>query len=171
VPFEIREADPAEYASIGELTVAAYEALVGPDGLHGYREALVDVAGRAACGAVLVAVNDDGALVGAVGFVAGPGTAMSEFDDADACGIRMLAVAPGHQDEGAGRALVEACLDLGRRARRRRVLLHSTLAMTVARGLYGRLGFERAQARDIVIPAEELGADAPLVLLAYELAL
>lgn len=166
----VREAMPGEYASIGQLTVDAYEALVGAGELRGYRDELLDVAGRAACGAVLVAVDGD-ELLGAVGYVAGPGTAMSEFDDLDACGIRMLAVAPARQGEGAGRVLVEACIERGRRARRRRVQLHSTPAMVVARGLYERLGFERTPARDVVISEEALDADAPLVLLAYELTL
>jgi len=170
VPLTVREARPEEYAVIGQLTVDAYESLVGPDGLHGYRNELLDVAGRASCGAVLVAV-DGGEVLGAVGYVAGPRTAMSEFADDDACGIRMLAVAPRRQGHGAGRALVEACLEQGRREGRRRVLLHSTPAMAVARGLYSRLGFHRAATRDVVIPKEALDADEPLVLLAYELVL
>ena len=147
MPLRVREASASEYATIAALTVAAYEALFGREHLHAYRTLLEDVESRAAAGQVLVAVDDAGAIVGSVGYVAGPGTAMSEFDDADACGMRMLAVDPTRRGEGAGRALTEACL---------------------ARGLYGRLGFRRVPERDVLIPSEQLDGDPPLHLMAYE---
>ena len=168
MPLRVREASASEYATIAALTVAAYEALFGGEHLHAYRTLLEDVESRAAAGQVLVAVDDAGAIVGSVGYVAGPGTAMSEFDDADACGMRMLAVDPTRRGEGAGRALTEACLARGREAGRLRVLLWSTPAMAVARGLYGRLGFRRVPERDVLIPSEQLDGDPPLHLMAYE---
>jgi ribosomal protein S18 acetylase RimI-like enzyme len=164
----IREALPGEYDEVGQLTVDAYTALLGPQGLYGYATELRDVAGRAACGAVLVAVAPDGALAGAVGYVGGPGTPMSEFDDEDACGIRMLAVDPSRQRGGAGRALVAACLERGVLDARRRAVLHTLRVMAPAQALYESLGFARAPVRDILIPKEELDADEPLLLMAYE---
>ena len=147
--MRIDEASPAQFAPIARLTVAAYEALLGADALHDYRRQLEDVQGRAAGGTVLVATDDDGSLLGAVLYVPDATSAMSEFDDDDACGIRMLAVDPSCQHRGVGRALVEACLARGRHDARRRVVLHSTPAMVVARALYERLGFERAPSRDV----------------------
>lgn len=168
MPLQVREASAAEYPAIARLTIAAYEALFGAENLHDYRDELADVAGRAAAGDVLVAVDGDGVLVGSVSYVPGPGTAISEFEDADACGIRMLAVDPASQGNGAGRALTEACLERGRAAGRRRVVLHSTPAMSVARGMYTRLGFRRAPERDVLVPMEDVGGAEPLLLMAYE---
>jgi ribosomal protein S18 acetylase RimI-like enzyme len=170
VLVEVREAVPGEYEAVGALTVAAYRVLFGEGGLGDYRAELEDVAGRADAGAVLVAVDDDLELVGAVAYVPGPRTAMSEFDDEDACGIRMLAVRPERQGEGAGRALTLACVERGRVEGRRRVVLHSTMAMAVARGMYERMGFVRAPDRDVEIPPDER-RDEPFLLVAYELVL
>jgi ribosomal protein S18 acetylase RimI-like enzyme len=166
----VREVRPDEYAAVAALTVAAYEVLFADEGLGEYRAALEDVAGRDAAGTVLVAVDPHGELQGAVAYVPGPTTSMSEFDDADACGIRMLAVDPRHQGAGAGRRLTEACIARGRADGRARVVLHSTRAMEVARGLYERMGFVRATARDVEFPPQA-DDDEPFVLLGYELLL
>jgi ribosomal protein S18 acetylase RimI-like enzyme len=166
--YGIREALPAEFDDVGQLTVDAYTALLGSRGLHGYTAELLDVKGRVACGAVFVAVQPTGELLGAVGYVGGPNTPMSEFDDEDACGIRMLAVAPSRQRAGAGRALVAACIERGCAEQRRRVVLHTLMVMTPAQALYEQLGFARSPARDILIPREELDGDEPLLLMAYE---
>jgi ribosomal protein S18 acetylase RimI-like enzyme len=162
---EIRQATPADFAEAARITLDAYVELFGDEGISDYRSELVDVAGRADAGTVLVAERSDGKLVGSVTYVPGPETALSEFDDADACGIRMLAVDPAWQGHGAGRMLAEACLELGRSDRRRRVVLHSTEAMQVARSMYERMGFGRAPARDVHLVLDT----GPFVLLAYEL--
>jgi ribosomal protein S18 acetylase RimI-like enzyme len=165
--LRVREAAASEYAVIAALTVDAYAAVFGRDGLHEYEAELRDVATRASVGTVLVAVDDSDEVVGAVGYVPGPTTPMSEFDDPDACGIRMLAVAPSRQGMGAGRALTEACLERGRASGCRLVVLHSTEKMVTARGLYERMGFTRTTERDVLIPAEEAGGDEPFLLMAY----
>ncbi len=167
-----REARPSEYATVGDLTVAAYLALLGREGLHGYETELRDVAGRAGAGRILVAVDDeDDTVIGAVAYVRGPGTPFSEFEDVDGCGIRMLAVSPMHQGRGAGGALTSACIALAASEGRRRIILHSTSKMSIARGLYERLGFARTVERDVLISADDLGGDEPLLLMAYVLEL
>ena len=165
---KIREAGPEEFNEVGSLTLEAYEALLSADGLHGYGADLLDVAPRAASGAVFVATDRLGALVGTVSYVRGPDTPMSEFDDVDGCGIRMLAVRPDRQRRGVGRGLVEACVERGRAELRGLVVLHTLTVMTAARSLYFGAGFRRAHLRDVVIPSDELDGDAPLVLMAYE---
>jgi ribosomal protein S18 acetylase RimI-like enzyme len=112
-----------------------------------YDRELADVAGRAAVVPVLVALAD-GRLLGGVTYVPGPGTPLSDFDDAEAASIRHLAVAAAAQGRGVGRALVDTCLARARAEGRRRVLLHTTPAMTVAQSLYRQLGFERDPALD-----------------------
>ena len=145
---------PDEHRAVGELVVEAYEA-IDPYGLDGYAKELRDVAGRAATAEVLVAADDDGTLLGAVTYVPGPDSSSAEFTEADAAGIRMLAVAEKAQGRGIGRALVTACLDRARAAGRAQVLLHTTDWMTTAHGLYGRLGFERDPSMDWPAPERE----------------
>jgi ribosomal protein S18 acetylase RimI-like enzyme len=163
----VRPVEPADFDEAARITLAAYVDIFGEDEVGDYRDELLDVAGRASAGVVLVAELAGGPLIGSVTYVPGPGTAMSEFEDDDACGIRMLAVAPECQGLGAGRALTEACLELGRKAGRRRVVLHSTEPMRVARAMYERLGFHRVSDRDVHVELER----GTLVLLAYELVL
>jgi GNAT superfamily N-acetyltransferase len=140
--MEIRVVRPDEHGTVGELVVEAYEA-IDPIGLGDYADELRDVGGRSTSADVLVAVDDDGTLLGTVTYVPGPDSSSAEFTDADAAGIRMLAVAPKAQGRGVGQALVEACLARARTAGRAQLLLHTTDWMTTAHGLYGRLGFVR----------------------------
>jgi hypothetical protein len=69
VTFAIREVRPDEHHELGELIAQAYLAL-GDDGApDGYDDDLRDVAGRAALCPVLVAVDDDGRVLGGATFV------------------------------------------------------------------------------------------------------
>jgi ribosomal protein S18 acetylase RimI-like enzyme len=79
-------------------------------------------------------------------------------------GVRMLAVPPGHQGGGVGRALVEACIELARSEAKRALFLHSTPWMEAAHHLYQRLGFRRVPERDWV-PIPEV----PLVAFSLDL--
>jgi predicted N-acetyltransferase YhbS len=154
---EIRPAAASEYETIADITVSAYvrearhsgNAESVGDGSHfnsAYIPELRDVAGRARDAVVLVAAEGDSVL-GAVTYVPGLGP-YAEFNDPDAAGIRMLAVAPEAQGRGVGTALVRACLHRARSEGRTRVVLHSTPWMTTAGRMYPRLGFVRAPERD-----------------------
>ncbi|HSJ45032.1 MAG TPA: GNAT family N-acetyltransferase [Euzebyales bacterium] len=141
----IRPVRADEHDRVAELTLAAYERLgvdVGP-----YRASLADVGARAMAVEVLVAVRGSN-VVGAVTYVPDRDSAYAEFDDADAAGIRMLAVDPDVQGTGVGTALVEACVARAAATGRSRIVLHSTADMAAARRLYRRLGFRRAPDRD-----------------------
>lgn len=146
--MEIRRARPDEYSSLGEITVRAYRDLFGGTSLGSYESELLDVAGRDADSEVYVALDDGGSVMGGVTYVPGPGRKMSEFIDPDAAGIRMLAVDPGRQGAGVGRALGAWCVERARAQGCSRVVLHSTPAMTVAHGIYERLGFVRSAELD-----------------------
>lgn len=168
--MEIRRVRPEEYLAVGEIRVRAYRDLFGGGPLGPYENQLLDVARRDIDSEVLVALDDDGQLLGAVTYVPGPGLTMSEFTDPDAAGIRMLAVEPRRQGSGAGRTLVEACLQRARRDGRRRIILHSTPRMTTAHGIYRRFGFDRAPELDEwVNDGAEDGE--PLHLMAFSLTL
>lgn len=80
----------------------------------------------------------------------------------DWAGIRLLAVHPDARGLGIGRALMEECL---RRCRQRSVatlVLHTTEVMTVARGMYERMGFTQMPELDFY-PAPDW------VVMAYRL--
>jgi ribosomal protein S18 acetylase RimI-like enzyme len=148
----IREAVAEEYDAIGELVVGAYatldEPLKGGPIYAAYEGELRDVAGRAETCTVLVAVDREGALLGAVTYVPGPGTPWSETERDDEAGFRTLAVSAAARGRGVGRALVTACTDQARADGRRGVSILTRPSMIAAHRLYESLGFERDRSRD-----------------------
>jgi ribosomal protein S18 acetylase RimI-like enzyme len=165
----IRHALPDDYEPLGELVVAAYEALyVGID-LGEYADTLRAVQRRAEEAVVLAAVDavaDGGAdaLLGCVTYVRDESSPWAEQLEAGEAMIRILAVAPGAQRRGVGEALTRACIERARADRRTGVFLHSTPVMKVAHRLYTRLGFVRAPERD-------WSAGPEIPLLAFHLSL
>lgn len=144
--FEIRRARPAEYEAVGEICVLAYGALEGETDL-GYHDELRNVAGRAVLVDVLVAAEPDGALLGTVTYVPGPGP-LAESEREDEAGFRMLAVAPWAQGRGVGRALVEACIERARANGKAGLAIYTRPSMRMAHRLYESIGFARDKASD-----------------------
>jgi GNAT superfamily N-acetyltransferase len=145
----VRVATPADYAGIGRLTVAAYDAAgqLGPE-TRGYDRVLSDVATRAAEGTLLVAVDEvSGALLGTVLFVL-PGSRYAELARAGEAEFRMLAVEPAAQGCGIGRLLVDECLRRAAAAGCHAVVICYRDFVSSARGLYKASGFERLPDRD-----------------------
>lgn len=168
--MEIRRVHPDEYPALGEITVRAYRNIFGGRPLGAYESELVDVAGRDDDSEVYVALDDEGSLLGGVTYVPGPGRKMSEFTDADAAGIRMLAVDPRRQRVGAGFNLIETCVQRARSQGRRRIILHTTPRMTVAHDLYRRVGFGRSPELDEWV-TENPNSVEPLHLMSFTLEL
>lgn len=157
----VREAVPAEYTRIGDLTVAAYSIFPETDDASGYVDELRDVAGRARACPVYIALDPaSGDVIGGATYVPGPGTPLSELEREGEAGIRMLAVAPEAQGKGAGTALLEALIARARADGRRGMALYTLPAMTAAHRLYERYGFRRDPTRDWQF-------DPGLLLLAY----
>ena len=145
---EVSEALSAEYGRLSELTVAAYRA-VGPMP-DGYAAELADVAGRAADpGAVVLAARRDGRVVGGVTLVLETTSPLAEHLEPGMAGMRMLAVDPSAQGAGAGRALVEGCIEVSRGHGLRCLSLHTHVVFARARALYERMGFVRTPDRDL----------------------
>ncbi|MEU7573913.1 GNAT family N-acetyltransferase [Micromonospora sp. NPDC049240] len=145
----VRRAEPADFPAVARLTVAAYEADGQLKGETGYAPVLADVAGRAATGEVLVAVDGGtGAVLGAVTFVL-PGTPYAELAGPGEAEFRMLAVDPAAQGRGAGVALVEACVAraAGLGCSAVVICVRAGMAATAWR-LYDRFGFVRAPEKD-----------------------
>jgi GNAT superfamily N-acetyltransferase len=149
VTIVVREAVPAEYDAIGELTVAAYASYIGASDDGGYATELRDVAGRARACPIYVALDPaTGRVVGGATYVPGRGNPYAEIERDGEAGVRMLAVAPEAQGRGAGTALAEALVARARSEGRRGMALLSMTTMTTAHHVYGRLGFARDPSRD-----------------------
>jgi ribosomal protein S18 acetylase RimI-like enzyme len=151
--FTIRRPLATELAPLGDLVVAAYDAIGALDGDDEYVPELRDVARRDREAVVLAAVDDaSGALLGCVTYASDPANPWAEHLREGEATIRMLAVAPEAQGRGVGTALVAACLDRARADGRTGVFLHSLPVMTAAQRIYARLGFRRVPERDWVFP-------------------
>jgi ribosomal protein S18 acetylase RimI-like enzyme len=151
--IEVREAVAAEHRQIGDLTVAAYRT-IDPD-LGRYEARIRDVAGRAEHATVLVALLD-GAVAGTASYVGDAQSPMTESDEPDDAGIRMLAVDPAVMGNGVGTRLVERCIELARSDAKRRLVLLSRTEMVAAQAIYRRLGFGRVPELDEVVPGATL---------------
>lgn len=145
----IQLAEPAQYPAIGALTVAAYRADGQLEGDNGYETVLADVADRAGAGEVLVALSEQGAVLGAVTLVA-PGRPYSEQATDGEMEFRMLAVDPAAQGQGVGEALVRACIERSRAAGARALVIRVRDFSLAAQRLYDRLGFVRTPDMDAI---------------------
>ena len=117
-PLLIRNAQPAEYGRVGDLTIAAYAALPVDHLWGGYADEIRDVAGRAAAADVLVAVDTEADTVaGAVTLVTDPTSPWLEWTEPGEVQFRLLAVDPETRGRGVGEALVRECLARGARVR------------------------------------------------------
>jgi ribosomal protein S18 acetylase RimI-like enzyme len=143
----VRTAEPAEYATIGALTVAAYWADGQLDGDHGYESTLADVGARAESGEVLVAIDGDGAVLGGVTLVR-PGSPYAELSAEGEFEFRMLAVDPAAKGRGVGEALVRACIERAVAAEAEAVVIFVRDFAVRAQRLYERLGFQRTPELD-----------------------
>ena len=144
----VREARPAEYDAIGELTAAAYAIYPEAADDPAYMAELRDVARRAADCPIYVALDEEGRVLGGAMYVPGPDNPHAESERDGEAGIRMLAIAPWAQGRGAGTALTQALVDRARAEGRTGIALLSLPAMTTAHHMYQRLGFRRAEDRD-----------------------
>ncbi|HTW14178.1 MAG TPA: GNAT family N-acetyltransferase [Nocardioides sp.] len=143
----VRRATPADYASAGAVTVAAYDPFTGDAADDDYVARLADAASRDAEAELWVATTDEGTLLGCV-TICPPGSRWREIARDDEGEFRMLAVAPDAQGRGVGRALVGLVLDRFRDDGASAVALSSLREMTAAHRLYERLGFTRLPERD-----------------------
>jgi GNAT superfamily N-acetyltransferase len=149
--MRIEPVTPALHGRLGDITLTAYRELPGRPTSDRYAAMLRDVAGRARDAEVLVALDDQGAVLGGVTYVADPDSPWAEFEAPDEACFRMLAVAPEAQGGGVGGALVEACVERARRDGKARLSLLTTPNMGAAHRVYERLGFRRAPESDIIV--------------------
>lgn len=143
----VREATTDDFETIARLTVEVY---VGEDfSPPSAAESLGNIEHRSEHGEVLVAVDEQNNVVGALSLVLGGG-ALAQISSDDEAEIRMLAVDPSRRRSGAGRALTQECIERARAAGKRKIVLSTQPTMHAAHRLYERFGFVREPARDWV---------------------
>ena len=148
--MEIREARPDEYGEIGDVTVRAYAEFFDDGAIDedtSYLRRIGDVAGRASRTTIVVAVDDDGAIVGSLtleldGRERWPVGAVAPDAPGEAH-IRMLGVDPASRARGLGRALMLDAETRARAAGKTEMTLHTTHLMEAAKAMYVALGYER----------------------------
>jgi ribosomal protein S18 acetylase RimI-like enzyme len=143
---EIRRLRPEEFEEAGAVTAAAYgEFADGASPNPDYVARLADVGTRADHAVVLGAL-EDGRVLGTVTLELDrriPGGHPRPPLEPDQAHVRMLGVDKSARRRGAGRALMEACMEEARRAGKSRLTLETTETMTAARRLYESMGFVR----------------------------
>lgn len=150
----VRPVRAEEHAATGAAVLAAYDAVGRMSA--GYRDELADTAARDGAGStVLVAVDGSDLerpdVLGTITVVAGC-SAHFEHPGAGDGGFRALAVVPGEQGRGVGRALVEAAIARGRDDGWRRLVITTMEWMHGAQRLYERMGFDRRADLDVRFP-------------------
>jgi GNAT superfamily N-acetyltransferase len=163
---EIRDARPGEYATIGDLRVASYQAIgLLPEGSR-YTETLRGFGFGTDC-LVLVAADEDGGVLGTIALEPfGTGSELAR-DESEA-DVRAFAVAPRAQGQGVGRMLLLAVIESARKRGVRRLRLCTNPVMVTAQHLYTTAGFSRTPDFDfepapgIMLPAYELDLTSPL---------
>jgi ribosomal protein S18 acetylase RimI-like enzyme len=145
--IEVRPVRPEECEEAGRATRAGFAALFGEDGrAHEdeteYLEVVADIAGRMERTTVLVAVGEEGRILGSVTVELNAKVNPEQQLAPDEAHLRMLAVSPQAQRRGAGRALMEAAAALARAAGKQRLTLHTMPEMTAARRLYEAIGYQ-----------------------------
>lgn len=140
----IRTATTNDYPAIRELTHAAYIEAGHIDPTSQYATQLTDISGRTEG---LYVAEVDGQIAGSVN-IALPGSSMAEVAYDNELEFRMLAVHPGFQGQGIGRALVTYVLQMARDHHLDGVAITTMASMTAAQTMYEKLGFKRAADRD-----------------------
>jgi len=142
----IRTALPTELPEIGDIRVAAYRAdgFLSPASQYA---ATLHALGHDGNGDVLVAVTDDGQLLGTVMLEYWPnqGGAMHGPGEAE---IRALAVRPAARGQGAGNALLTAVIEHAVARGVEHLVLATLPAMRTAHRMYEKAGFTRLPERD-----------------------
>jgi ribosomal protein S18 acetylase RimI-like enzyme len=138
----VRPYAPQDREAVNAVARAAFAQYAGA-----YREwpTFIEGIGRMAdlaADADILVAEQDGEILGAVAHV-GPGRPRAAFFPDEWSVIRMLVVDPRRRGQGAGRALVAACLRLAQEAGAPALGLHTSPIMASALRMYEAIGFVR----------------------------
>lgn len=138
-----------------------YQDKFSPEVWERYVRDIMDVRSRFDTSELIVAENSGG-LLGAVTFYPDTSLPVQGGWPVGWTGIRLLAVRPDARGMGVGRALMEECLRRSRLTEAAALGLHTTELMSIARGMYERMGFVR-------VPEYDFQAGPQVVVMGYRL--
>lgn len=110
----------------------------------------------------LVVAEDDGRIVGCVGYIP-PGRSRNAVFERDWAALRFMAVDPDARGLGISRALAEECARRAKRDGASHLALFTSPAMAIAIAMYKRMGFRFVRRIDPVY-----GMEAQLYLLSTQ---
>ncbi len=140
-PFSIRPIEPRDNAAVAAI-IRRVMPEFGADGPgFAIHDAEVDDMASAydRPRAAYFIVEAEGRVLG------GGGIAPLDGAEAEVCELRKMYFLPKLRGRGAGRALIEHCLDSARRFGYRRCYLETLTGMDAAQALYARTGFRRIE--------------------------
>ena len=132
----------ADHAAVGCLLLEAYADYaerMGPDAWARLRDGLAQAAGSLR-DAEIAGVRGPAGLE-AVVFYFAPGRSDGKIFPREWASLRLLGVARSARGRGLSRRLTEWCIARARQQDAMEIGLHTSEAMTTARGLYERMGF------------------------------
>lgn len=155
--YIIRNANPSEFEEIGKLLIRVYSALEGfpkEDEQPNYYKMLANIGHFTQYPEteLLVALHEN-TIIGAVvyfndmQYYGSGGIATQEKDSA---GFRLLGVDFNARGKGIGKLLTLECIKKAKKSKRKQVIIHSTLAMKTAWGMYENIGFKRDEILDFM---------------------
>ncbi len=152
----VRNAEPAEFETIGKLMVQVYSSLEGfpkESDQPEYYKMLSEVGQltNKPGAELLVAVSREGEIGGAIvyfGDMKFYGSGGSAGSEQNAGGFRLLAVDPSMRGQGVGKLLANECIRKTRERKATQVIIHTTRAMQTAWKMYENLGFKRSEDLD-----------------------
>ena len=139
--IRIRAFEPADAAAVNRVALAAFAQFRADYADWPRFSAGIGRMSDLAATADLIVADHDGAIAGAVGYVAA-GLPRQSFFQTDWPIVRMLVVHPDRRGLGIGRALTQACIDRAIADGAPVLALHTSPIMRVARSLYLRMGFD-----------------------------
>lgn len=156
--YTVRNAEPGEFETIGQLMVQAYSQLEGfpkPAEQPNYYHMLANIGTLTERPGteLLVAVADDKRIAGGVVFFndmkyyGSGGTATQEQN---ASGFRLLAADPNTRGQGIGKLLTNECIRKAKENGAQKMIIHTTKAMLTAWKMYEDIGFKRAEDLDFM---------------------
>jgi len=152
----IRNANPDEFEEIGQLMFRTYSQLEGFPGVDEhphYYKMLSNIGSFTEKPSVelLVAVNENNEVLGTVVYIGKMeyyGSRGISITEGDCVGFRLLAVSPDARGLGIGKTLCQFCIDRAKLAGAKKMIIHTTKAMSIAWKMYERMGFVRSPELD-----------------------
>ncbi|MBS1190163.1 MAG: family N-acetyltransferase [Rhodocyclaceae bacterium] len=140
MPALLRTYAPEDREAVNALALAAFQQYRHAYGdWPAFSKAVGNMAALSGSGELIVA-EEENKVVGAVAYI-GPNKPKADFFNPEWPVMRMLVVHPSSRGLGIGRCLAEECIRLAIRDQAAVFALHTTGIMSVALGMYERMGF------------------------------